>query len=454
MNKESMKILSEIEDRFLEESENTAGSGKHVWKSRLAAALAVLLVIVGTVRFTDRNREPKPLNGTNSILAEVSASENSEVAMEEYAEIASAICNFNFRMLKTTVYDSGKNVLYSPANIYMAMSMLTQLANDETQDQLLEVLNFKDMESLASQAGLLYQGLNQSGEHSLLKTANSIWLANKYTYNTDLLNQLAIKQFASSYSGEMGSQDYDAMLQKWVNEHTNDFLKNQTGDLKFDPETVMSLVSTIYLKDSWIDVFSEKDNTMETFHAPSADKTVEMLNDHDTAPIYFGENFMAYQRFLFSSSIWFILPFEGVDVNDIRCSEELERFLTDPYSFEHRSAMVTIKIPKFDISSSSDLRKTMEDMGLTRIFDSSKAQFNEVVSEYESLYVSEIKHGARMKLDEEGIEAAAYTAMILNGMSLPTEFIDFILDRPFLFVLNSRSNVALFTGIVNDPTVR
>ena len=33
----------------------------------------------------------------------------------------------------------------------------------------------------------------------------------------------------------------------------------------------------------------------------------------------------------------------------------------------------------------------------------------------------------------------------------PTEIIDFILDRPFLFVITNRYAIPVFAGVVNDP---
>ena len=56
-------------------------------------------------------------------------------------------------------------------------------------------------------------------------------------------------------------------------------------------------------------------------------------------------------------------------------------------------------------------------------------------------------------IDEEGIEAAAYTILADAGAAPPrdTAEINMVLDRPFLFVIESRDGLPLFAGIVNDP---
>jgi serine protease inhibitor len=55
-------------------------------------------------------------------------------------------------------------------------------------------------------------------------------------------------------------------------------------------------------------------------------------------------------------------------------------------------------------------------------------------------------------IDEEGCTAAAYTVMLAAGAARPPEEkVDFVLDRPFLFVINGQDGQPLFVGIVNQP---
>ena len=52
------------------------------------------------------------------------------------------------------------------------------------------------------------------------------------------------------------------------------------------------------------------------------------------------------------------------------------------------------------------------------------------------IFVSKIEHGVRVAIDEEGVTATAYTVEMTAGSSRPTEDeIDFVLDRPFIFVI-------------------
>ena len=70
----------------------------------------------------------------------------------------------------------------------------------------------------------------------------------------------------------------------------------------------------------------------------------------------------------------------------------------------------------------------------------------------EDTYLSSAQHAVRVKVDEEGVEAAAFTVMMMENAAYMTgDEVDFILDRPFLFVITGANGLPLFTGIVETP---
>ena len=59
--------------------------------------------------------------------------------------------------------------------------------------------------------------------------------------------------------------------------------------------------------------------------------------------------------------------------------------------------------------------------------------------------------GETVQIDEEGVKAAAYIELPGAGAAAPPEeIVDFVLDRPFLFVIEN-DNIPLFAGCVNNP---
>ena len=85
------------------------------------------------------------------------------------------------------------------------------------------------------------------------------------------------------------------------------------------------------------------------------------------------------------------------------------------------------------------------------MFDST-ADFSPLLKEEDGGYVSQVRHAARVAIDEEGVTAAAYTLILRDGSSMPPpREVDLVFDRPFAFVIQSRDGLVLFAGIVNEP---
>ena len=66
--------------------------------------------------------------------------------------------------------------------------------------------------------------------------------------------------------------------------------------------------------------------------------------------------------------------------------------------------------------------------------------------------LTKAQHDVRVMIDEEGCTAAAYTVLLIDETGMPLkEEVDFVLNRPFLFVITSEVGLPLFVGIVNHP---
>ena len=68
------------------------------------------------------------------------------------------------------------------------------------------------------------------------------------------------------------------------------------------------------------------------------------------------------------------------------------------------------------------------------------------------LYVGMVEQATRVTVDEDGVAAAGYVVVMKPGSPMPpTEEVDFVLDRPFLFTITNSANIPLFAGVVNNP---
>ena len=76
-----------------------------------------------------------------------------------------------------------------------------------------------------------------------------------------------------------------------------------------------------------------------------------------------------------------------------------------------------------------------------------------MTADRDDIFLSQARHDARVVIDEEGVEAAAFTIMVSSPTSAmpPENEIDFVVDRPFLFLITGADNLPLFAGVVNHP---
>jgi len=353
----------------------------------------------------------------------------------------------------------GKNKVYSPLNVYMALAMLAETTGGESRQQILNLLRAESMETLRNNAAILWNAnyCDDGTVTSLL--AGSVWLNEKIPYKQKTLDTLAQNYYASSFSGTMGSAAYNKMLQDWLNEQTGGLLEEQASKIEMDPATVVALATTVYFRAKWANEFFEGNNTEDVFHAASGDVTTEFMHQSGTNTYYWGENFGAISRSLENSGeMLLILPDEDVTAEALLTDKEVMEFIYDHYSWENSKFLIVNQaVPKFDVSSDYSLLEGLKKLGVTDVFDFSKADFTPLLDDTSAVdlppvAVSEATHAARVAIDEEGCVAAAFTVMLACGAARPPEEqVDFVLDRPFLFVINGQDGQPLFIGIVNQP---
>lgn len=373
---------------------------------------------------------------------------------QEYKE---GLSGFYADTIREFLSDSnGENKIYSPLNVYMALSMLAELTDGNSRQQILDLLCAEDIETVRTKAAALWNAnyCDDGAATSIL--ANSVWLNENVEFKQDTLNTLAETYYASSFKGEMGSAEYTKALQSWINEQTEGLLEEQASGLELTEETILALASTIYYKAAWSDEFWKENNETDIFHADSGDIECEfMCQQSDSLGYYEEEGFSAvYKSLDQGGGMWLILPDENSSVDDILQTEGVLEDFFDEGTFESGNATsVKLYMPKFDVVSETDLISGLKDLGVTDIFDSTVSDFSPMTDDSEELYVSQAEHTARVTVDEEGVTAAAYTVMGVSAASMPAEeiIVEFRLDRPFLFILTGEDGSPLFTGIVNQP---
>ena len=345
------------------------------------------------------------------------------------------------------------NQVYSPLNIYMALAALAECANGNSRQEILELLGTDSIESLRVQAQKIWNAhyFSDGNTNSLLAT--SVWLDEPCTFNTQTIEALADNYFASVFHGDLDTEEINQQLRQWLDSQTGGLLTEQSKHSKLEEETVFALTSTLLFNARWMVAFLEKNNTIDTFHSPNGDRTVEFMHK-SLSTYYWGDNFGAVELKLndpICGSMWLILPEDGCTPQDVLQTSDWLSCVQDHSWKSQKHAPVDLSLPKFDIVAQRDLRTGLQNLGLHSIFNDESSDFTSICPDL-PIYVNQIDQSLRIAIDEKGVTASAY--MISQGGiggGSQGETVNFNLDRPFIFVITGQDGLPLLTGVVNEP---
>lgn len=473
--------MNEISDAHIEEAVRAGRKRKPIWVAA-TAAVAVLALAAGFLLWPGGNplvpevhaicqaeypqMAPYPneadYTGADGNFDDASFSRDFEAwwndqrarqdQKEGYAEGLTSFFDRSIRQFLTGA--EGENRVYSPLNVYMALAMLAELTEGESRQQILDLLGTQDLEALRTQAAALWNAnySNDGANTSIL--ASSLWLRDDMQFVPSTMDTLARVYYTSSYQGPMGSEEMNRALQDWLNEQTGGLLTEQSGGVELDPDTILALATTIYFQAKWSDQFSESATQPAAFHGLSGDVTCDFMHQRKSGAYCWGERFSAASLPLTSGgAMWFLLPDEGVTVDELLEDPEAMDFLLSGGQWEQQKHLtINMSVPKFDVSSDLNLAEGLQALGVTDVFDPEASDFSPATIEADGIYVSKVAHAVRVMIDELGCTAAAYTVIATEGAGMPPEEeVDFTLDRPFLFVVTGAENVPLFAGVVHQP---
>ena len=256
----------------------------------------------------------------------------------------------------------------------------------------------------------------------------------------------------------MGSEKL--RIKNFVAEKTNNFIPDYQSIA--EENTILDLLDVIYFKGNWQNQFDAQKTWKSYFTNNDGSKVrVQMMAQSfkDKIAFYADEKFMGialpYKNNL--AAMYVILPRaeNNLNVAEIWDAEEFsyrENFLANLKSAPIFEGTVEVFIPKFELDIKNNLVEDLQKMGIRRAFTNS-AEFSQIVKNTQ-LKISNAAHQAKIKVDEEGTEAAAVTEITMleaTAAATPPRVIYFRADRPFLFVIRDvKSDVDLFTGAVNN----
>ena len=377
--------------------------------------------------------------------------DNSSTTPEKINNVVDANNQFAFDMYQEL--ETEENLFFSPYSISTAMAMVYEGAKRETKTEIKDVFYYPEDEVLRSGNAGIYNEINKQDKEYLLSTANALWAQEAYPF---------LKSYTSNvenyYGGKVTNMDFVSESEKsritingWVEDQTNNKIKDLLPIGSITPLTRLVLTNAIYFKGKWVEEFDKKDTKKGDFTLESDDKIkVDMMHNTENFGYYEDEELQILEMDYKGEELSMLVLLPKSDISSLEVTnEKLEEWRNSLYKPE-----VIVSMPKFTFETKYILNGYLTNMGMPTAFSNGEADFSGMNNGVEDFYIDLVVHQAFIKVDEEGTEAAAATAIIMCGSSVPSEQIRFTADHPFIFIIQQKeTGNILFMGKVMDPSV-
>jgi serpin B len=355
----------------------------------------------------------------------------------------------------------GGNLAISPAGISLALSMTWAGAKLHTAAEMQRVLHLNsDAASIATGWKAILETWTAPGRSLELHVANRLYGEQSYEFEQPFLD-LTRTRFKAPLELVNLKSDSEAARQRinaWVGEVTRQRLQELVPTGALDRRARLVLVNAIYFLGTWAEPFLKESTRSADFHvSPGVNRRVPMMNRTGS------------YRFLHESGVSVIeVPYSDKDATLLVVLPDapeglrsLERSLSlaqlEGWLKQLRPSDVALSLPRFEAKSPVlSLPQLLSSLGMPLAFDRRRADFTGIgkpTALDERLTLGPLFHQAFVKVDENGTEAAAATAVVAVAAGAALAPVEFKADHPFLFLLlDKASGLILFLGRVADPT--
>jgi serine protease inhibitor len=360
--------------------------------------------------------------------------------------------DFGLNLFKTLLEDEQKpNILISPASVSIALGMAYNGAESSTRDAFEEVLNYKGLtrEEINEITRELIHVLVTNVKGNLLEVANSMWYDKGFPVETEFISLNS--HYFDAEVNELDFRNANAVrtINDWVNSNTNGKIEEIIQAI--DPSVMMILINAIYFNCVWeLEFDPELTHKANFFNEDgSLFGEVDMMQLEETFKVANNDSFTAVELPYKSGkfSMFLFLPTEKSTVDQLVQLLDGTTWKNWQEGFQKREDF-SVYMPRFEFEFERSLADDLRAMGLDIAF-TDQADFSGISSI--PLNIADVIHKTYIKVNEEGTEAAAVTAVVMELTSIePLNEIRF--DRPFLFAITENSSKSIvFIGKVSEP---
>ncbi|MCD8204828.1 MAG: hypothetical protein LUC16_03290 [Coprobacillus sp.] len=341
--------------------------------------------------------------------------------------------------------------------------------DDEDSDATSEEIEEEESDPLLDYQTFLYKltfsdRTGSSRTSDSLRPFSALFLSSDTSYNEDSLSYLADSYFIDSYSIDYSSESASKEINKYLKDKTRGNIKSK---YIYSEDSAASLLTNMYFTANWSnDAGNLKYDGKHVFKSAdgTTTKTKFLRGEYSDGQVISTEKYSSFftttanDRF----AIKFIVPSDGYSISDILTCEVLEEVNSlsrgDEYrlgdynktDFTTNTKYYTRCIfPEFSASSELDvapLLKKSESLDITSVSLSSVSDCLSLDSLVQTNSFNVTKKGI------DGYGSVGYSLVWIDDTdkTYTKEYLDFIIDKPFVYILTNEEDIPIYIGYVNN----
>ena len=382
-----------------------------------------------------------------------------------WATAAKGNAAFGFDLYKKLAAEPG-NLFISPFSISTALAMTAAGAKGTTLTEMKKVLRLPE-EADAGFGELIGRVNGTGGKRAYqLTTANALFGQTGYPWRPEFADLTRKNYGAGLVDTDFKSDPEGSRLRinTWVEKETKEKIKNLIPIGVITALTRMVLTNAVHFKGNWDKQF-KKEMTKDAPFTLADGKKAEVPLMNQQANFNYTEFAYSFEKRSGERAQVIELPYIGRELSMLVFLPEtagdlpaLESLLSGQtltqLSTQMRSEKVNVSLPRFKMEwGTKSLVDPLKALGMKAVFGAA-ADLTGMHSGSEHLFVSEVLHKAFVDVNEEGTEAAAATAVVVDRAPspLPPKPKVFRADRPFVFLIRENTTGSvLFLGRFTGP---
>lgn len=362
-------------------------------------------------------------------------------------------------------YESNKdeegNFVYSPAGLYIGLSMLAKSQDDVGASELYRILGI-DGNAADAYIQKMLGSLIADEESSICRVSNALWTQEgcwndaagvRFQALADVYQADVLSVWEGIWNGE-GTRPLSDLIGEWIGTHLK---KERSEPFPIEENQSLILLSAVLFQKGWLTGFHALEEPDVFTTAAGEAVSCGMMTASLTEADYLQTERYTAAKVLYEdgSYLMVMLPSEEVQAGELFGSDLTNAVNAFRKGLTERADQLYLSMPICEISCSlTDMQNELKSLGLSAAL--TEAAFASVSREGSYNSISSISQQNNISFDELGTSADSLTIIRATEAGVeptPSVVVELALDRPYVYSIVTANGTILYVGVVGNPAM-